>query len=91
MHIHGNPLNQGLDLYALSAAKTEAQKEAERVRKKLTEGASALAGETDDCVVKLTGQGEPQGDTSRQDEPEGEQKQGGQANAGGEDTFSDYA
>jgi hypothetical protein len=90
MHIHGNQLNQGLDLYALSAAKTEAQKEAERVRKKLLEGASALAGESDDCVVKLSGDGEPQEQASQQDQPEGEQKKGSHAGAA-EDTFSDYA
>jgi len=92
MHIHGNQLNQGVDLYALSAAKTEAQKEAERVRQKLMEGASALAGEADDCVVKLSGrEGEPQEQAEQQDERDAEQKRDGQASASGEDTFSDYA
>ena len=95
MRVHGNQLDPNLlQMYALhAAAKTEAKREAERTRRKLTEGAWALAGEYDDCVVQLSrdggskeragGQGEQSQDGQRQDE---------RADAeSGEDLFSDWA
>jgi hypothetical protein len=96
MHIHGNQLIQGDDLCALSAAvKTEAQKEAERVRKKLLEAASGPAGERGeaDCVVKLSNDGEAKQHADQQGpDSEGRERQTEQAGSGAsEDTFSAWA
>jgi hypothetical protein len=57
MHVHNNQPDLNLQLGALySAVRAEAQKEAERVRNKLTHAASSLLGEYDeDCVVSLSG------------------------------------
>jgi hypothetical protein len=64
MHIHANPINLSAQLDALSSAQRAAgKKEAARTRKKLSEFASALAGEADSgeaCVVRLEGSEDPQ-------------------------------
>ena len=92
MHVHSNQFDPTLmQMYALhAAAKTEAKREAERTRRKLTEGAWALGCEyDDDCVVQLSGDGSEehaggQGqDGQRQDERAG--------SGSGEDVFSDWA
>jgi hypothetical protein len=97
MHVHGNQFDPNLlQMYALhAAAKTEAKREAERTRRKLAEGAWALAGEYDDvdCVVRLSGDGGSKEHTGRQ----GGQGQDGQrqdehtGSGSGEDVFSDWA
>jgi hypothetical protein len=57
MHVHGTQINPYPALDALrSAQRAEARREAELVRKGLTEAASELAGESDlsdACVVQL--------------------------------------
>jgi len=55
MHIHASQINPNAQLDALYAAeKAAAKKETERTRKKLSEFASALAGEAGEpCVVRV--------------------------------------
>jgi hypothetical protein len=55
MHIHANQINPNAQLDASYAAeKAAAKKETERTRKKLSEFASALAGEAGEaCVVRV--------------------------------------
>ena len=56
MHVHANQINPYSQLDSMYAAqKAAAKREAERVRKKLTEFASKLTGEADSeaCVVRL--------------------------------------
>jgi hypothetical protein len=71
MHIHASQLNLNAELYAAqAAARAEAKMAAQQTRRKLISFASALAGEVDDpadCVVRLGGQGEPQGQSNQQD------------------------
>jgi len=95
MRIHGNQLDPNvLQMYALhAAAKIEAKREAERTRRKLTDAASSLGGEDDDCVVQLSRDGEREEHTSGQggDAQDGE-RQGEPVDAEcGEDLFSDWA
>ena len=57
MFVHANQFDPNIQMSALyAAAKAEAQREAERTRKKLRNFASALAGEYDcaDSVVRLS-------------------------------------
>jgi nitrogen fixation protein NifU and related proteins len=55
MHIHASQINPNAQLDALYAAeKASASKETERTRKKLSEFASALAGEAGEACVGLT-------------------------------------
>jgi hypothetical protein len=55
MHVHASQINPNAQLDALYAAeKAAAKKETERTRKKLSEFASALAGEAGEaCVVRV--------------------------------------
>jgi hypothetical protein len=58
MHIHSNQFDLNIQMYSLSAAaRAEAKMAAERTRKRLMDGASALMGDYDDavdCVVRLS-------------------------------------
>jgi hypothetical protein len=69
MHIHATQPNPYAALDALrSAQKTEANREAERVRKRLMESASELEGESelsDACVVQVASKQESQGQSKR--------------------------
>jgi hypothetical protein len=77
MHVHANAMNPNVQMDALYAAQRAAGKEAAaRIRKKLSEFASELAGEADSgeaCVVKLAAREETEEQRKRQD-----QKSGGQ-------------
>ncbi len=94
MHVHGNQLNPQLEMYAMmAAAKAEAKKEAERTRRKLVDAASALVGECDDCVVRLSGDREGEhhagGQGGEHQDGQTQDERAGAAN--GEDVFSDWA
>jgi hypothetical protein len=80
MHVHNIQFDPNLQLGALYAsAHAEAKKEAERVRNKLTQAASSLAGDyEEDCVVSLSGDQGPEQD---QQSPQGESENQPQANA----------
>ena len=88
MRIHGNQSDLNMQVNLLNAAaKAEEKKEAERVRKKLLDSASAFVSEEDDCVVKLSGESEPEEEADGQD-----QKQNEEADPEDEeDTFSGWA
>ena len=94
MHVHANQFDPRIALYAqIASAKTEAQREAERTRRKLLYAASTLAGECDDCVVRLSGDGgnKEHGDKQGGESQDG-QKQDERVGVGsGEDVFSDWA
>lgn len=69
MHVHAAQVNPyaAMDT-ARSAQKTEANREAEIVRKELMESSAELVGESeisDDFVVRLEGQGESRGQPKR--------------------------
>jgi len=72
MHVHNNAINPNAQLDALSSAqRAEGKREAARVRKKLSELASELAGEADSgeaCVVSLQGRREAQEESKRQNQ-----------------------
>jgi hypothetical protein len=97
MHVHSNQFDPNLmQMYALhAAAKTEAKREAERTRRKLTEAAWALGGEYDDadCVVRLSGDGGGEERSGgRGGQSQDGRRQDERAGAGsGEDLFSDWA
>jgi hypothetical protein len=79
MRVHTNPINPNAQLDALSSAKRgESNREAARVRKKLSEFASELSGEAEcgeACVVRLGTGEESQEPPRRQDQQgSGEQK-----------------
>jgi hypothetical protein len=80
-------------MYAqIAAAKTEAKKEAERTRRKLLNAESALVGEYDDCVVRLSGDGGSKEHAGGQGGHTGGQRQDERAGTeSGEDVFSDWA
>lgn len=72
MHVHANQFDPNLQLSNLQTA--EAKKNAEQVRKKLLNAASALAGDygdEPDCIVSLGAKQESQndGDQSQDHEP----------------------
>jgi hypothetical protein len=79
MRIHANPINLNAQLDALSASqRAEGKKEAARTRKKLSEFASALAGEGESGearVVSLEGSEDPQERAKGQDRPGSAEKQ----------------
>jgi hypothetical protein len=93
MRIHDNQLDTILQVNALaSAAKAHEEKEAERVRKMLSERASALAAKDEaDCVVKLSGDGEPDEESSGQNRQEDQQQEEQASQDGSDDTFSHWA
>jgi hypothetical protein len=67
MRVHANPINPNLQLDAMLAAqKAAAREQAARTRRKLTESASTLVGEAEDCVVELHGREEQEGEAERQ-------------------------
>jgi hypothetical protein len=77
MHVHANKINPNVQLDALySAQKAAAKREAAGVRKKLSEFASEMAGEseTEACVVKLEGSEEPKEGANRQNRPDGKKQ-----------------
>ena len=79
MHINGNQLDPLKEMYALAeAAKSEAKKkEDERTRRKLLIAASALPGENEDCVVRLSGdEAEEQGGEDGDGQNPGEETSG---------------
>jgi hypothetical protein len=78
MHVHATQVNPYAAADALrSAQRTEAKREAERVRQELMESASELAGESevnDDFVVQMEERGEPQKQAKKRTQ-HGEQNQ----------------
>ena len=71
MHIHGMQNNLLAELGALQAAQQAAtRKRAEETRRKLSEFASLLEGEADECVLASSGLPE---DTSEREERKGRQ------------------
>jgi hypothetical protein len=88
MRIHDNQFDQTQVSALLAAAKTEAREEAERTRKKLSIAASAMAGDSDDCVVSLSGDDSPNHGSGGQNEqnPSGEPEDEDPANP-----FNDWA
>jgi hypothetical protein len=94
MHILGNQLDPMKEMFALAeAAKSEAQREDERTRRKLLIAASSLAGEDEDCVVRLSGddEGEQQAEAQDGENEEGENPQEEASAENGGDVISDYA
>ena len=96
MHVHANPINPNAQLDALySAQKAAAKREAARVRKKLSQFASKLAGEAEAgeaCVVKLEAREESPEQAKPQNQPSSGKKQIGRADAEEADnTISDWA
>jgi hypothetical protein len=98
MHVHGNQFDPNIQMYSLSAAaRAEAQRAAERTRRKLLNAASALACEDDeaaDCVVSLSedNASREQGNHRSRQDRGGQKKQDEQANSENVDTpFSDWA
>lgn len=92
MHINSTQLSTLNQMYALEeAAKSEAQREDDRTRRKLLiAAASSLPNEGDDCVVRLSGE---DGDESGAEAHGGEGKnpeEEASAEDGGE-IISDYA
>lgn len=96
MHVHANAMNPNVQLDALYAAERAAGKqEAERIRRKLSECASELAGEADSgeaCVVRLGPGGETEEQRKQQDQKAGGQKRKGRADSEQTDgSISDWA
>lgn len=70
MRVHANQINPNIQLDAMYAAqKADAKREAARTRKKLSEYASKLSGEGEDCVVEL-GRGEESDDEADRQKPQ---------------------
>jgi hypothetical protein len=96
MHVHISPINPNAQLDALSSAqRAEGKREAARVRKKLSEAASEVAGKAesgDACVVRL-GTREESEDPRKWQEQRGNREQ--QKNQGDGDaadsSISDWA
>jgi hypothetical protein len=92
MHVHSSPINLNAQLDALSSAqRAEGKREAARVRKRLSEFASELAGEAEsgeDCVVKLGTREESEDAPKRQNQQGGRKKENAEA-AGS--SISDWA
>jgi hypothetical protein len=92
MHIHGNQINPNVQLDASYAAeRAAAKREAERTRKKLSQFASALAGEA--CIVELEAGEDSQGQAKRQNQPrDGNPKKQNQDDSNDADkSISDWA
>jgi len=69
MHIHASQINPNAQLDALyTAEKAAARKETERTRKKLSEFASALAGEAGESRVSAVANQEPREHAKQADE-----------------------
>jgi hypothetical protein len=70
MHVHASQFNPNAQMYSIYAARAEAKVAAARTRRKLIFSASALANEADgetDCVVSLSGEDAPRGQSDQQD------------------------
>jgi len=86
MQIDGIQLDPRDEMYALAeTAKSEAAKqEDDRTRRKLLIAASALPGENDDCVVRLSGDDEGE----HQAEGQGGESENPEEEASGEDVWA---
>jgi hypothetical protein len=85
MHVHMNQVNPNAQLDAMYAVqRADAKREAERIRKKLLESASAVAGEAEGeaCVVRL-------GERESSQEKEANRQSLPQAHKGNEDDDTD--
>jgi len=93
MHVHANPIDTNLQLYAFYAAqKTEAQRKADRTRKKRLNAAWALADNTDDVVVSLSGDDAGDGQANHQNRENPGEQEGAHANSlNVEEAFSGWA
>ncbi len=96
MHVHTNAISPNAQLDALSSAqRAEGKREAARVRKKLSEIASGLAGEAESgeaCVVSLQGRQEAHEEPNRQDQQGSGKKEKERPEVEGEDnSISDWA
>ena len=93
MHVHANQLDASFQLNALyAAAKAGSVREAERTRKKLLSAASALVGDADAFVVRLSGDDASEGQANRHSHENRGKREGGDANSGSdEDPFSGWA
>jgi hypothetical protein len=98
MHGHANQMNPNAQLDVLYAAeKAAAKQEAARTRKKLSEFAPKLAGESDsgeDCVVSLGACEESPEQTKRQNQPgqcRGKRQKEPPDSESGSNSISDWA
>jgi hypothetical protein len=94
MQVDGSQFDPLDEMYAVqSAAKSEGKKEDEHTRRRLQHAAPTLAGEDEDCVVKLSGddEGEQQAEAQDGENEEGENPQEEAGAESGGDVISDYA
>jgi len=90
MHIHGNQLDPLNQMYALAeAAKSEAQQEADRIRRKmLIDAASSAPSEDEDCVVRLS---RDDADAQGWEDGDGQNPEEEASGEDGGEIISDYA
>jgi hypothetical protein len=95
MHINSSQLSTLNQMYALEeAAKSEAQREDDRTRRKLLiAAASSLPNEGDDCVVRLSGEDEGGPGAEAQGGETGDEQNSGEeaSEEDGGEIISDYA